>query len=65
MSDHIQTDTRAERFREILDWTVFSLGVVSLAFAIAATLVTHANHWTSADLAPVPPLEATALPGVL
>jgi len=33
--------TENEHLRATLDWTVFSLGVLSLTIAITATIVTH------------------------
>lgn len=40
MSDILRNEAFRDRFRSALDWTVFSLGVLSLGIAIGATMVT-------------------------
>ena len=42
-----------DRAREIVDWTVFSLGALSLTFAISATVVNSLGS-TSTDTAAAP-----------
>ncbi len=36
--------TQSEKFREAIDWAVFSLGVLSLSFAVGATVMTKVTH---------------------
>lgn len=41
MVAQIRQITENETVRSVLDWTVFSVGVLSLTIAIAATILTH------------------------
>jgi len=43
MSDFTLNPQTKDRLREALDWTIFSLGVLSLSVAIAATVVTKTD----------------------
>lgn len=43
MSDFTLNPQTKDRLREALDWAVFSLGVLSLSTAIAATVVTKTD----------------------
>ncbi len=40
MSDTSLDRAPNERFREIVDWTIFGLGVLSLTIAVTATVLT-------------------------
>ena len=40
MADSTDDHTRKARLTEVLDWAVFSLGVMSLSMAIATTVLT-------------------------
>jgi len=41
MAAHLRQIAENQRLRRILDWTVFSLGIVSLSTAITATVLTN------------------------
>ncbi len=43
MSDFTLNPQIKDRLREALDWTIFSLGVLSLSTAIVATVVTKTD----------------------
>lgn len=55
-----------ERAREILDWSVFSLGALSLTIAITATVISHVDSLrvSSVDTSQEG-IEVSVLPDVL
>lgn len=55
----------ADRVRTALDWTVFSVGVLSLTTAIAATVLTHMDMMPVKTAAASEEISVATLPDVL
>ena len=66
MTNALKAMQNNERAREILDWSVFSLGALSLTVAITATVISHFENISVASIDTAQDeIEVSVLPDVL